>query len=65
MVGAGGSPAALRAATVDAAELLGLDDVGVEPGGRADLIAVGGNPVEDVSALRDLRLVVANGRVVR
>jgi imidazolonepropionase-like amidohydrolase len=65
MVEAGLTPlAALRAATVDAAELLDLDDVGVEPGKRADLIAVGGNPVEDVSALRDLRAVVAAGRLV-
>ena len=57
--------AVLQAATIRAAELLELDDVGsVEPGKRADLIAVGGNPVEDVSALRRLRLVVARGRQV-
>jgi imidazolonepropionase-like amidohydrolase len=67
MAEAGMAPlAALQAATIRAAELLGIDgDVGaVEPGLRADLIAVGTNPLDSVSALRDLRLVVANGRVV-
>jgi imidazolonepropionase-like amidohydrolase len=63
-----GMPAldALQAATVRAAELLGLaDEIGaVEPGKVADLIAVGGNPIEDLSSLRDLRAVVARGRVV-
>jgi imidazolonepropionase-like amidohydrolase len=57
---------ALQAATVRAAELLGLaDEIGtVEPGKVADLIAVGGNPIADLSSLRDLRAVVARGRVV-
>jgi imidazolonepropionase-like amidohydrolase len=67
MAEAGLSPLeALQAATIRAAELLAIDDdVGsVEPGKRADLIAVGANPVEDVSALRDLRAVVARGRPV-
>jgi imidazolonepropionase-like amidohydrolase len=55
---------ALQAATIRAAELLGIDDdVGtLEPGKRADLIAVVANPVDDVSALRHLRAVVAHGR---
>jgi imidazolonepropionase-like amidohydrolase len=57
---------ALQAATTRAAELLGLEsELGtLEPGKRADLIAVGGDPLGDVSALRELRAVVARGRLV-
>ena len=58
---------ALRAATSVAAELCQVsDDVGRVTVGRfADLIAVPGNPAEDVSALRDIGVVVQAGRVVR
>jgi imidazolonepropionase-like amidohydrolase len=61
----------VRAATTTAAELLGLQGrLGVvEAGARADLLAVEGNPLEDVEVLADperhLRLVVQGGRVVR
>jgi imidazolonepropionase-like amidohydrolase len=68
MVEAGMAPlAAMRSATCHAAEMLGIAaTVGtLEPGKAADLIAVGGNPLDDISALRDLRLVIANGTVVR
>lgn len=66
-VAAGMTPAqALRAATVDAARLLGVDrDVGtLDPGKWADLVAVGGDPLRDVRALRDVRLVMKAGVVV-
>lgn len=57
---------ALAAATAVPARWLGADDLGrVEAGARADLIAVGADPTQDVSALRDLRLVVKDGLVVR
>ena len=56
---------ALASATTAAAELFGLSDVGlVEPGQRADLLVVDGDPVESVGALRDPELVIAGGRVV-
>jgi imidazolonepropionase-like amidohydrolase len=43
---------ALRAATANGAELLRLTDVGtIEPGKRADLVLVDGDPVEDPRAL--------------
>ncbi len=56
----------LLAATRNAAELCGVgDELGtVEVGKLADLIVVGGNPLEDVENLADLRLVVKEGRVV-
>ncbi|SEP25907.1 Imidazolonepropionase [Halogranum amylolyticum] len=57
---------ALEAATVAAADLLGLDDVGtVAEGARADLVVLTENPLEDVRAWRHLTTVVADGDVVR
>jgi imidazolonepropionase-like amidohydrolase len=68
MVAAGMTPvAALRAATQGNARMLGLDDrIGaIREGMVADLVAVGGDPVRDVSRLRDVRFVLQAGRVVR
>jgi imidazolonepropionase-like amidohydrolase len=58
--------ACLRAATSSAAALLGLGDrLGrVAPGYLADLIAVEGDPAEDLEALDRVRLVIAGGRIV-
>jgi imidazolonepropionase-like amidohydrolase len=57
---------AIRSATVTAAECLGLGEVTgrVAPGYAADLIAVAGDPAERIEALADLKLVLANGRVI-
>ena len=68
LVEVGLSPAAaIRAATSDAAALLGLADRtgAIEPGLDADLIAVDGDPLADVTALaRDqIRFVMRAGRV--
>jgi imidazolonepropionase-like amidohydrolase len=67
LVERGLSPAeAFEAATVAAADLLGLDDVGlVREGYRADVVALGSDPREDPTAYRDPDLVVADGAVVR
>ncbi|HJV91493.1 MAG TPA: amidohydrolase family protein [Holophagaceae bacterium] len=56
----------LRAATRDAAELLGLaGEVGtLAPGAVADVMAVEGDPLVDVAALSQVRLVLQGGRVV-
>jgi imidazolonepropionase-like amidohydrolase len=58
---------AIRAATVNAADLLGWSDrVGsIEPGKFADLIAVEGDPLADAAALREVRFVMKGGQVVR
>ena len=58
---------AIRAATLDAAELLGWKDrVGsIEPGKLADLIAVRGDPLGDVRALESVGFVMKGGEVVR
>lgn len=68
LVGAGLSPlAAIQAATVRAAELLGLADRlgAVEPGKLADLVAVAGDPAADVAAMGKVVFVMKGGEVVR
>lgn len=57
----------VRAATINAAELLGRqDDIGsIEPGRYADLIGVTADPLADVSALMDVKFVMKAGRVFR
>jgi len=58
--------AALEAATADAATTLGLEGLGrVEAGAIADLVAVDGDPLADLAALRAVALVVKGGRIVR
>ena len=56
---------AIRAATVGAAELLGRGaELGtIEPGKAADLIAVGGSPLEDVTRLEHVGFVMHRGAV--
>jgi len=58
---------AIRCATIHAAELMGRSDrVGrVEPGLYADLVAVPGDPTENVRLLEDIPFVMKGGEVVR
>ena len=59
---------ALRTATVNAAEVLGIGrDLGSLEGGKvADVVAVAGNPLEDIRVLeRGVRFVMQAGKVVR
>jgi imidazolonepropionase-like amidohydrolase len=58
---------AIRAATTNAAELLGWQDsVGaVEPGKFADLIAVEGDPLADITVLKNVKFVMRGGTVVK
>jgi imidazolonepropionase-like amidohydrolase len=59
--------AAIQAATVNAADLLGLSsEIGsIEPGKSADLIAVQGDPLADVTVLKRVPFVMARGKVVK
>jgi imidazolonepropionase-like amidohydrolase len=57
----------IRAITTNAAEMLGWQDkIGaIEPGKFADLVAVAGDPVSDITELERIRFVMKNGEVVR
>lgn len=63
----GMSPAeAIRTATVNAADLLGVDDRGtIEVDKLADIVAVKGNPLEDVGLLQDVLFVMKNERIYK
>ena len=58
-------PAAIRAATIDAATLLGrASRIGsLEAGKDADIIAVTGSPLDDVTVLERMRFVMRQGVV--
>lgn len=58
--------AALRAGTLHAAELLGVSDRGrLAPGLRADIVAVPGNPLEDIHVTERVSFVMKAGVVYR
>ncbi len=58
---------AIRTATVTASELLGWSDrIGtVEPGKFADVVAVSGDPLKDITELQRVRFVMKGGVVVK
>ena len=58
---------AILSGTSVAAESLGLGSrIGkVAPGFEADLVAVEGNPLDDITAVRRVAFVMKGGRVVR
>jgi imidazolonepropionase-like amidohydrolase len=66
MVEAGMSPlAAVRSATIDAATLLGISERAgtLTPGKFADLIAVAGNPLDEVRTMQHVVFVMKAGRI--
>jgi imidazolonepropionase-like amidohydrolase len=57
---------ALQAATITSADLIDVDDRGrLEPGLLADVIAVPGNPLEDITVAQDMRFVMKDGRIYK
>lgn len=57
---------AIQAATLNAADLLGKSDRGrVEVGLLADLTAVDGNPLEDITTLLDVVFVMKGGEIYK
>lgn len=60
-------PAAIQAGTMNAATLLGMDrDIGsVEAGKLADLVAVAGDPIADITTLQRPVFVMKGGEVFR
>src|SRR4051795_11488799 len=57
---------ALTAATLTSAELIGVSDRGrLAAGLLADVIAVPGNPLEDITVVQDVRFVMKGGRVYK
>lgn len=68
LVQAGMAPSdAIVAGTLGAARCIGLEaDIGsIEPGKQADLIAVHGDPVQDVTELQRVAFVMKSGQVVQ
>ena len=65
----GGMPPleAIRCATLNAAELLGVTDIlgVIEKGKLADIIAVNGDPVKDINVMEKVNFVMKNGVVYK
>lgn len=58
---------AIQSATLNAAQLLGIEDkLGtIESGKLADIIAVSGNPAEDISAMQKVVFVMKDGKIFK
>jgi imidazolonepropionase-like amidohydrolase len=58
---------AIQTATINDADLLGWSDkIGtIEPGKWADLIAVDGDPLQDVTTLQHVKFVMKGGEVIK
>jgi imidazolonepropionase-like amidohydrolase len=56
---------ALQSATVSAAQLLGIEAGSLERGKLADVIAVAGDPLRDVDAVRRVTFVMKGGQIFR
>jgi imidazolonepropionase-like amidohydrolase len=57
---------AIQAASINVAKTFGKDgDLGtVEPGKLADLVLINGDPLEDIWATQEVKLVLINGKVI-
>ena len=65
----GGMPEmeAIQSATVTAARLIGMEDQlgSISQGKLADIVALEGNPLEDISLLSEINFVMKDGRIYR
>jgi len=68
MVKAGMKPMeAIKSATMAAAELLRVQDLfgSIEAGKMADIVAVDGDPLQDISVLKEVKFVMKDGKVFK
>ena len=58
---------AIRTATLNTAKLLGIEDTlgTIEAGKLADLVAVKGNPIDNIELLEDIQFVMKDGKVYK
>jgi imidazolonepropionase-like amidohydrolase len=58
---------AIQAATSSAADLLGHSDVigSIKPGKYADVVAVAGDPLKDISILEHIQFVMKDGKIYK
>ena len=59
--------AILRSMTTDAARLLGVEKErgSIKPGLAADIVAVPGNPLDNIDSLKQVTFVMKNGKVIK
>jgi len=55
---------ALQAATVNPAELLGVDAGSIEPNRAADIVAINGDPLKDIGATANVVFVMKGGKII-
>ena len=56
----------IKAATVNAADLLGNSNIGsIEKGKLADIVAVDGDPTQDIKAMGNVKFVMKAGAVYK
>jgi len=58
---------AIKSATSIASELIGMSDLmgSIQSGKLADIIAVSGNPLEDISTLKKVEVVIKEGVIYK
>ncbi|TDR17571.1 metal-dependent hydrolase family protein [Marinicella litoralis] len=57
---------AIQSATINGADLIGINDIGqIKTGYKADIIAVTENPLDDIKTLEDVRFVMKDGVIYK
>ena len=56
---------AIQAATINTAELFGVNDIGrIEEGYVADIVGTNGNPLDDITLLESVIFVMKEGEII-